>query len=196
VVSFVGSWGATYDLSLVLQAAHLLRDREDITFAIAGDASSRPDLKRGFQGLPNVRLLGWIDKNQMAALLSRSEIGLLPYTKNAPQGLPNKIFEYMAYGAFQISTLSGEAKDLLQQTGTGLSIPSASSADFAQAIEAVVDDAATLQKRDQRAAVFEARFDARRIYRELVDHIISVGKSECAPTERANELANQDIKKG
>ncbi|WP_353646340.1 glycosyltransferase [Mesorhizobium sp. WSM2239] len=176
VISFVGSWGATYDLSLVLQAARLLRDRKDITFALAGDPSTRPDLKRAFQKLPNVRLLGWIDKNQVAALLSRSDIGLLPYTSNAPQGLPNKIFEYMAYGAFQISTLSGEAKDLLQQTGTGLSIPSASSAEFAQAIETVVDDANILKKRDQRAAVFEARFDARRIYRELVDHIVRVGQ--------------------
>jgi glycosyltransferase involved in cell wall biosynthesis len=195
VVSFVGSWGATYDLSLVLQAAHLLRDRRDIIFAIAGDPSSQPHLKRGFQELPNVRLLGWIDRIQVAALLSRSEVGLLPYTTNAPQGLPNKIFEYMAYGAFQISTLSGEAKDLLQQTGTGLSIPSASSADFAQAIEAVVDDAATLQKRDERTAVFEARFDARRIYKELVDHIISVGKSKCAPIGRASERANQEFRK-
>jgi glycosyltransferase involved in cell wall biosynthesis len=176
VVSFVGSWGATYDLSLVLQAARRLRDRKDITFAIAGDSSTRPDVMRGFQELPNVRLLGWIDKNQVAALLSRSEVGLLPYVTNAPQGLPNKIFEYMAYGAFQISTLPGEAKDLLQQTGTGLSIPSSSSSDFAQAIEAVVDDANALEKRDQRAAVFEARFDARQVYRELVDHIISVGK--------------------
>jgi glycosyltransferase involved in cell wall biosynthesis len=196
VVSFVGSWGATYDLSLVLQAARLLRDREDITFAIAGDPSTRPDLRRGFQGLPNVRLVGWIDKNQMAALLSRSEIGLLPYTTNAPQGLPNKIFEYMAYGAFQLSTLSGEAKDLLEQTRTGLSIPSASPSAFARAIEAVVDDAAILQKRDQRAAVFEARFDAQRIYKELVDHIISVGKGKCPPATSENELVTLQIKEG
>jgi glycosyltransferase involved in cell wall biosynthesis len=176
VITFVGSWGATYDLSLVLQAARLLRDRKDITFAIAGDPSTRPDLKRAFQELPNVRLLGWIDKDQVAALLSRSEIGLLPYATNAPQGLPNKIFEYMAYGAYQISTLSGEARDLLQQTDTGLSIPSASSADLAQAIETVVDNGNALQKRAHRSAVFEARFDARRIYRELVDHIVSVGQ--------------------
>jgi glycosyltransferase involved in cell wall biosynthesis len=141
-------------------------------------------------------MLGWIDKNLVAALLSRSVVGLLPYTTNAPQGLPNKIFEYMAYGAFQIATLSGEAKDLLEQTRTGLSIPSASSADFAQAIEAVVDDAAILQKRDQRAAVFEARFDARRIYRELVDHIISVGKRECPPATSENELVTLQTKEG
>jgi glycosyltransferase involved in cell wall biosynthesis len=196
VVAFVGSWGVTYDLSLVLQAARLLRDRQDIIFAIAGDPSTKPDLKRGFQELPNVRMLGWIDKNLVAALLSRSVVGLLPYTTNAPQGLPNKIFEYMAYGAFQIATLSGEAKDLLEQTRTGLSIPSASSADFAQAIEAVVDDAAILQKRDQRAAVFEARFDARRIYRELVDHIISVGKRECPPATSENELVTLQTKEG
>ncbi|WP_040587953.1 glycosyltransferase [Allomesorhizobium alhagi] len=176
VVSFVGSWGATYDLSLVLQAARLLRDRKDIIFAISGDPSTQPDLKRGFQELPNVRMLGWIDKNQVAALLSRSVVGLLPYIANAPQGLPNKIFEYMAYGVFQISTLSGEAKDLLEQTRTGLSIPSASSADFARAIEATVDDTNTLQERDQRAAVFDARFDAQRIYRQFVHHIISVGQ--------------------
>ncbi|HEX5935385.1 MAG TPA: glycosyltransferase, partial [Pseudorhizobium sp.] len=125
----------------------------------------------------NVRLLGWIDKDQVSALLSRSDIGLLPYVRNAPQGLPNKVFEYMAYGVFQIATLAGEAKSLLEATGTGVSIPSATAGTLSDVIKRAVGQDVGHDQRIRRQSVFEERFEAGHIYGGLIDHIEKVVES-------------------
>lgn len=174
VVTFVGSWGATYDLALLVEAARHLLDHQGIVMAIAGDWTVRPDLALAFRELPNVRLLGWLDKHQMAALLTRSAVGLLPYSARAPQGLPNKIFEYMAYGLFQIATLAGEAKGLLEMTATGSYSPAGSAAEFASAIKYAVAHQAGKDKRVLRQAVFAERFEAGHIYGSLIDHLATV----------------------
>lgn len=181
VVSFVGSWGATYDLSLVLETARLLAHRKDVVFALAGNADEKPNLKRSFQQLENTVLLGWIDQDEVSALLTRSSVGLLPYAKQAPQGLPNKVYEYMAFGAFQLATLAGEAEQLYEETGTGHSIPHASPVEFANAIEAALADHRTMLAREKRVAIFDSRFEASKIYRDIVDHIVTVaGRMPCA----------------
>lgn len=172
IVSFVGSWGATYDLGLVLETARLLAHRKDIVFALAGNASDRPSLERAFRRLDNAVLLGWIEQSEVTALLTRSSIGLLPYARQAPQGLPNKVYEYLAFGTFQLATLAGEAEKLYRQTGAGLSIPNASPADFANAIQAFLSDRRAVEAREERTEIFNAHFDAQKIYRDMADHIV------------------------
>jgi glycosyltransferase involved in cell wall biosynthesis len=172
IVSFVGSWGATYDLDLVLETARQLSARRDILFVVAGDADTRPALKASFQELPNVVLSRWLGASQIAALLSKSRIGLLPYDTKAPQGLPNKVFEYLAYGPFQLSTLAGEVEDFYKQTAAGAYVR-ANPAALAEAISAYLlsDNAAA---RNARIALFRQRFDASLIYSHMIAHIESV----------------------
>ena len=177
IVAFVGSWGATYDLDRVFEACRLLAGRDDILFVLAGDSASRPELAAALRELPNVILTGWIDSDTIASLLSRAAIGLLPYSAKAPQGLPNKVFEYMAYGAYQLATLGGEIAALYATTGTGRSLPQASPAELAGAIEAALADPAILQGREQRIAVFEKRFDADKIYADMAEHLVEVARS-------------------
>lgn len=174
VVSFVGSWGATYDLSLVLEAARSLLGDERVIFVVAGDQGKDPDLADAFRRLANVRLMGWLDKHQVGALLSRSTIGLLPYSANAPQGLPNKIFEYMAYGLFQIATLPGEARQLLEETHTGAYVAAGAASDLAQTIKQAIEFDAGEDRRLARQAVFEHRFEAKRLYDAFIDHAEAV----------------------
>lgn len=174
VVSFVGSWGATYDLSLVLEAARLLRDDETVIFVVAGDQGKDPDLADAFRQLPNVRLMGWLDKHQVSALLSRSAVGLLPYSANAPQGLPNKIFEYMAYGLFQIATLPGEARQLLEETRTGAYVPAGAASELVLTIKRAIEQDSEEDRRLARQAVFEQRFEAGRLYDAFIDHAEAV----------------------
>src|SRR5690606_9684095 len=90
IVSFVGSWGESYDIQLLLETARRLIHRRDILFVIAGDSSSQPRLERSLKELPNVMLTGWLNRYQVASLLRHTAIGILPYKPNAPQGLPNK----------------------------------------------------------------------------------------------------------
>ncbi len=176
LVSFIGSWGATYDLELLLETAQKLSGRPDIVFLLAGNYASRPQLAEAFSRLPNVRLAGWIGPEKVAACLGRSAIGLLPYVADAPQGLPNKVFEYMAYGAYQISTLRGDAAALYAETGAGTTIPSRDPSALAAAIEKALVENAGQSERQRRISIFDERFDARRIYRDMVAHVTALAQ--------------------
>ena len=167
LVSFVGSWGRTYDLELVRAAAEKLVHRTDLAFVVAGDKDTQPALRDAFQRLPNVTLVGWLGADDIALLLSASAIGLLPYQPNAPQGLPNKVFEYMAYGAWQLATLEGEIGRFYAETGTGQVV----GRDLAPAISAALPLALDPAKRAERIALFERRYSAAAVYGGMVDHI-------------------------
>lgn len=170
LVSFVGSWGRTYDLALVRDAAKALASRTDLAFVIAGDKDSQPDLRDALARLPNVILPGWLSADEIATLTSASAIGLLPYQPNAPQDLPNKVFEYMAYGAYQLASLSGGITAFYADTGAG----QAGLRDFAAAIPAALTLALDPVKRDGRIALFDQRYSAEAVYGGMVDHIEQV----------------------
>lgn len=169
VVSFVGSWGVTYDLDLVLATAEQLVGRSDIVFAVSGDSETRPSLAAQFARLPNVILPGWLGGDDIARLISGSAIGLLPYGSAAPQGLPNKVFEYMAYGAYQLATLTGEVGDFYRETGAG-EVVAATPEALADAIVASSSEAG----RADRISRFEQTYSAAIVYPQMVEHIARI----------------------
>jgi hypothetical protein len=164
IVSFVGSWGRTYDLDLVRAAA---AQHPELAFVVTGDKDTQPALRDAFARLPNVVLTGWLSADDIAVLVSASAIGLLPYQPNAPQGLPNKVFEYMAYGAYQLATLEGEIGRFYAETGAGQAV----GRDLAAAIPAALRVALNRMKRAERIALFERHYSADAVYGGLVDHI-------------------------
>ncbi len=177
VVSFVGSWGRTYNLDLLRDTAQQLQSRHDLVLVVSGDAASRPALRDALAAMPNVVLAGWLNAGDIATLLASSAIGLLPYAAKAPQGLPNKVFEYMAYGAYQVSTLDGEVAALYAETGTGrVTAPERLAQSIVDALPVALDPVA----RADRLAQFERRFSAAVVYPALADHVENVA-SEYTP---------------
>ena len=167
IVSFVGSWGRTYDLDLVRAAAEQLAQRGDLAFVISGDKDTQPALRDALARLPNVVLPGWLNAEEIALLVSASAIGLLPYQPSAPQGLPNKVFEYMAYGAYQLATLEGEIGRFYTETRAGQAV----GRNIAAAIPASLPIALDAAERATRIELFERRYSADAVYGGLVDHI-------------------------
>ena len=110
--------------------------------------------------MPNVVLLPRLNAQFIANLLEEASIGLAPYKRNAPQGLPNKFFEYLAYGVFQIITLDGEAKTLLETTNTGASCHSAD--EFKKLI--IKKSFRTHLQKNEIKKTFKDNFDADRSY--------------------------------
>ncbi|MEQ8445459.1 MAG: glycosyltransferase [Pelagibacterium sp.] len=177
LVTFVGSWGHTYDLKLVLDLARRLRDRSDIQFLVAGNGEQSKRLLPEFSELPNVLAPGWINAEQISVLLNRADIGLLPYTENAPQGLPNKIFEYMAYGTYQIATKKGEIESAYGSTGAGMALQSPDAETLAHAICMTLGTGTVNQERPNRVQYFRDHWNAEIIYGRFADHIVALAKN-------------------
>ena len=169
IVSFLGTWGATSDLVTVAEAAELLKARGDILFVVAGKAEADHPALPALSALPNVALPGWLDPDRGAALLEHSSVGISPYRDDAPQGLPNKLFAYMAHGTFQITTLGGEAAALLERNGLGANVPAADAKAMADAILKAIDSGEAERARPGIAAYFAEHFSHDRVFGRLCE---------------------------
>jgi glycosyltransferase involved in cell wall biosynthesis len=169
VVSFAGSWGATQDFAPVIAAAKCL---SDVRFVLAGEGSERADMRSTFERLPNVSLPGWLGAKELAILLSATDVGLLPYRSDAPQTLPNKLFEYMAYGAFQIGTLRGEAEAIYERTGAGRTVAPGGDA-LVTALRDYFASPARAERTD-RIAWFRTLYAGTAVYGDMVAQIEAI----------------------
>ena len=121
--------------------------------------------------LPNVVAPGWLDASEVTTLLRASKVGLMPYRDGAPQSLPNKIFEYMAHGVFQVSTLQGEAAQLLSRFAIGKSTPPGDAPSLAAAIVGALGEYDCEARKQEIRDVFVSRYDADVVYGAFVDHV-------------------------
>jgi glycosyltransferase involved in cell wall biosynthesis len=74
-VLFVGRLAAEKNLEAVIEAA---RRCTDMTFNIAGDGPERKAIEQLAEGLPNVRLLGWVGREKIVDLLDAHDALVLP----------------------------------------------------------------------------------------------------------------------
>lgn len=151
LVCFVGTFGRSYDLKPVIHAARHLQQRGDIQFILCGEGEQGAEWRKLAEGLDNVVFPGWIDRNEIAVLLSRASIGLAAYASGAKQGLPNKFFEYMSFGLPIISSLDGEARDEIEGYGFGESYIAGDFDGLATSITRVLDDKGRLEKMSEAA---------------------------------------------
>ena len=181
---FVGVFGWTYDLETVIDAARRLPspERDRVQFVFSGDGDYRRAWTARSSGLDSVVFTGWVDTAELAYLAGVSSIGLAAYTAAAPQGLPNKIFEYMSAGLPILSSLRGETESLLEEHFCGLSYDAGDWQGFLQALLRLARNT-NLRKRMGRNGkeLFEERFSTERVYSDMMDYLVEfpMGRAPC-----------------
>ena len=111
VVGFVGRLTEIKNISLLLHAAALIRERTDVRFAIVGDGHLRPDLEQKAASLDigsNTIFLG--NRSDISDIYSALDIVALT---SLNEGTPLSLIEAMAAGKPVISTGVGGVRDLL-----------------------------------------------------------------------------------
>ena len=111
VAGFVGRLTEIKNISLLLHAAALIRERKDVKFAIVGDGHLRPDLEQKAASLDigsNTIFLG--NRSDISDIYSALDIVALT---SLNEGTPLSLIEAMAAGKPVISTGVGGVRDLL-----------------------------------------------------------------------------------
>lgn len=149
VAGYIGTHGLAHALPSVLEAAALLRDRDDIAFFFAGSGADRARVERlvSERGLSNVRLIPRQPKKRMPALWSLCDLAVVPLRDDPVFAtvIPSKIFEAMGMGVPILMSLpDGEATGIVRKTGAGLCVPPENPAALADAIAALADDPARM----------------------------------------------------
>lgn len=157
IVSFLGTFGETYDLDTVIAAARTLEDGGNIHFVLAGEGRHLERLLALGGGLDSVTFTGWLDRKQVCDLLRASDIGLAPYKRNAPQSLPNKPFQYTSAGMPIVSSLKGELSDMISEYDVGRTYEPESVASLVESLRELVGSRKRLEI---------MKLNARRLYQE------------------------------
>lgn len=178
---FVGTFGRTYDLRTVIEAAKLISKRGNcrVQFVLCGAGEREEEWQKYASKVSNIAFVGWLPAGELACLLSRSTIGLAAYARGAPQGIPNKVIEYLAAGLPVLCSLEGESRQLLESLQCGTYYPADDSQLLAKGIEQIICDEALRKSMSEAAReVFSSRFSAASVYDELADQLERIIESE------------------
>ena len=181
---YVGTFGRQYDLAPVIDAARVFQNagRSDVQFVISGEGELGPRWHAQAAGLRNLVFTGWIGADEINWLRGHAAIGLQPYVKGAPQGLANKLFEYLSAGLPVVSSLAGENELLIQQHHCGLTYRAGDAADCHRQLLTLLDDAALRERMgaDGRR-LFETQFNATSVFERLMKHLETVAAGRAIP---------------
>ena len=120
VILYSGAMGQKQGLEVVVNAARLLANENDILFLLCGEGSARSQLEALANGLPNVRFLPLQPFERLNELLNLASIHILPQSSGAADlVMPSKLSGILASGRPVIVTArSGtELADVIEPLG-------------------------------------------------------------------------------
>lgn len=127
VVGYAGTLGMSQGLLSVIDAANILRDRNDIEFFIVGDGIEKQRMidRVNEYRLKNVRFLEMQPKSVYPYVVASSDVGLVTLnSKVKTPVVPSKILSMMAAGRPVLASLplNGDAPRLIKEAGCGICI--------------------------------------------------------------------------
>lgn len=164
VAAYVGTHGMAHHLETVLEAAAILKDREDISFLLVGDGAERTRLMALAErrGLHNVVMLGQQPKHYMPALLQSVQASLVVLKKSDTfkSVIPSKMFESLIMAKPIILGVEGESAGLLRAADGGICIEPENAAALAAAVATLADDEAQYHRYSANGPAYvKANFD-------------------------------------
>lgn len=173
IVVFVGSFGQTYDLSVVISGIKKIEPEilETLQFVFCGEGENSQRWREEAAGVEQIIFTGWVNADFIGKLLSVANVGLAAYKSGAPQGIPNKIIEYMSAGLPILSSLTGETEELLEVSAVGLTYNAQDSENFTQMLKLMLYHEAMAKMSENSKALFVRLFRAESVYNEFADYL-------------------------
>ena len=127
VVSYIGAHGISQGVATIMEAAEILKYRDDIVFMLVGDGAMKKDMviRKNDRDLKNVLMLPAQSKERIPDLYRASDVSIVPL-RDIPlfdSFVPSKMFEIMSCGIPIIGSVNGEAREILELSGSARIIP-------------------------------------------------------------------------
>ena len=172
-ITFVGTVGYHFDLETIFKAAEVLIS-EDITFNILGNGDLLEEYKQKYKHLKNVYFAGHVSGVNLQTFLHNSDIGIAPYynSKNFRLNIPNKPYEYLAYGMPVLSPLEGPTERLILNNNVGYKYEEFNHLDLANKIKLLKNEQILYDEMKKNCIeLFESKFEKNKIYSEYINYI-------------------------
>ena len=140
IISFVGNIGALQNPEIFLKIMALLAENkyDEFQFLFIGDGIMLPYLKDKAKKLElkNVKFVGRVKREHIPAYMNLSDVLVANYLPNdyLEICIPGKLFEYAISRKPIVMGARGEAKNLIEKYGLGLSVSPSNINEFKEAI--------------------------------------------------------------
>lgn len=189
-VIYGGNIGAAQSLSVVLDAAVLLRDLPEVQFVMIGDGVEREALadRAKSENLHNVRFLGSRSPDQMAQYLAYADVLFLHLAQDPAYEItiPSKTYAYLASGRPILAAARGDVADLIRETGAGIVCPPQNPAALAEAVRRLL--VMPVEQRDGMGRSGRDAFVARFLRSELVTQYEKLASRLSRPRKNRAEM--------
>ena len=101
-------------------------------------------------------------------------MGLAAYAIGAPQGIPNKVIEYMSTGLPVLSSLTGESEKLLANTNTGAVYTPGDSVSFVHEVLKLLDPKKRNVMSINSLSIFTEQFEATKVFGEMAQYLMDI----------------------
>jgi glycosyltransferase involved in cell wall biosynthesis len=184
IVSYIGTMGMAHGLDTVINAAAALKTaRPDILFALIGEGADKARLMQLAERrqLNNICFLDQQPREKIPGYVCASEACMV-LLKDAPvfqTVIPTKMLEFMACGRPVILGVDGQAKQIMQRSHAGLTIPPENTSELVGAIIRLAEDRDLCQQlgRNGRKYIVEhfSRERTARTYESVLDYLLRKG---------------------
>lgn len=172
IALYAGAHGMSNDLGGVLDAAELLREREDIAIVLLGDGKEKPNLVAQAERLrlENLHFIPPVPKDGIGEALAAADacIAILKPIEMYKTVYPNKVFDYMAAGRATLLAIDGVIREVVEQAQAGLFVPPGDPRALARAVGELADHPETAKRMGQNGRSYlEMHFDREKLAEEL-----------------------------
>lgn len=175
VFLYAGAHGAANGLDVVVDAAHQLRDRDDLLFRLIGDGPEKANLVHRARSLDlgNVEFLDPIPKSEIPGAFASADVGLM-VLRDAPlfrfAVSPNKLFDYFAAHLPVLCNVPGEVEGMVREAEAGVFVAPGSARALAEgAVELVEHDAAWRREKGEAGRSWVERERSREVLATRLD---------------------------
>ncbi len=175
VVSYIGAAGVANGLDYFLECARAsLRRRQNIHFLMCGDGAVLARLKDTAQrsNLSNLTFLEFQNRDGVQEIMSITDAAFVCY-KPVPileTGSPNKYFDGLAAGKLIVANFGGWIKEEIESNHCGIYVHPNQPTDFANKIEAFLDDSEHLLKYQQASRLLaESKYARKKLSERFVN---------------------------
>ncbi|OGC22576.1 hypothetical protein A3J90_06540 [candidate division WOR-1 bacterium RIFOXYC2_FULL_37_10] len=167
VVSFAGVMGFAQGLEVVIYAAEILKDKNNIRFVLVGDGVKKSWLEKETKRL-NLKNLVFIPTQKREIypdILHSSDICLVTLKKDlATPVVPGKLLSIMAAGRPVIASLplAGDAPKIVEKNICGLCVEPDSPKELAKAVLKLYNDHNLLEKMGRNGRIAAEKFFSRK----------------------------------
>lgn len=143
VVLYAGLIGIAQGVEVIIYAANLLKDRDDIKFYIIGEGVEKEKIIKLVNNLKlqNVIFVESLPKENIATFLRNADVTVIPLKKASfSDAVPSKLLESLAFNCPVVLSASGESETIVEKSGGGLITEPGNAEELSQSILKLYND--------------------------------------------------------